>query len=433
MFLSPSFRTILLGLAAVGITACSASTAPTAPQVTVSPRVTPTPSVEPTPTEAIVHLSLWMPESLAPIGNGEAARILREQAAAFGARHADAAVSLIPKKDRGPGGLLDLLRAASPVAPAALPDVIVLNDDDLAIAAREGLIQPLDGLLDAESEANLFSFARNAARIDSKRMGLPFVSDFDHVVYIPERLASPPTRWTDLLTGTLPFNFSFADNGRVSDAVLASYQALDGALINDEGQPVLTLDALTRLLTLYRDAGAAGVVAAPQIDWDSPDTAWAAFRASGTPLAVARASRYLSTRADSIDLGFARLPSIDGQTVPPIGRSWHMALVTRDARRQALAIELITHLNQKDSLTAWTQAARIPPASSTVLTQWDPHGGYAAFVRGEMNRAVPPPSPAALDAVSPAFLTAIRDVLAGRSTPQVAAAAAVESVARGGK
>ena len=424
-------RKILLCVIAASVAACGGSTESPPPQPTTPPGITPSPTVEPTPTPAIVTLSLWLPESLAPIGDDDGARALKAQLADFDARYADATLNVLPKKDHGPGGLLDLLRAASPVAPATLPDVILLTDADLAIAAREGLIQPLDGLLDAESEAGLFAFARSAARIDSKRMGLPLAADFDHLVFVPDRLEAPPADWMDLISGTLALPFAFVDGANVSDAVLEDYARLGGTIINEESQPALTLDALTQLLTLYGGARAAGVIAASNLDWADPDAAWAAFRASGASLTIARASRYLAARAEAIDLGFARLPSIDASRVPPIGRSWNLAVVTRDPRRQVLAAELIAHLSRAENAATWTQAAHVLPANASALTLWNSDHGYTAFARGELNRAVPPPSPAALEAVSPAYLTAIRDVLTDQSTPQAAAAAAVEAVARG--
>jgi ABC-type glycerol-3-phosphate transport system substrate-binding protein len=381
----------------------------------------------------VIELRLWLPESLASAGDEVGARVLDAQLADFDARQAAVTLSASPKKDRGPGGLLDLLRAARPVAPAALPDLILLSDADLAVAAREGLILPLDDLLDAASEAGLFAFARSAARIDGKRMGLPLAADFDHLVFARDRLDAPPADWEDLIAEAIPIAFALAGDGHVSDAVLAVYARLNGTLINAEGQPTLTFDALARLLELYRNARAADVIAAPGLDWPDAGDVWDAFRASGQALAIVRASRYLSARGEELDLGFARLPSIDGQPVAPIGRVWSLVLVTRDPGRQALAVELMAHLSRSENAAAWTRAAHILPARAEALALWETADEYVAFARGELNRAAPPPSPAALDAVSPAFLNAIRDVLSGRSTPQAAATSAVDAVARGGK
>ncbi|HLF29384.1 MAG TPA: extracellular solute-binding protein [Anaerolineae bacterium] len=420
--------TLLLSLSATLLAACAGTAVSPAPPAVVPPDATPTPITEPTPTESVVRLSLWLPESLSPLGEDAGARVLKAQLAEFDARHPEIVLSVSSKKDDGPGGLLDLLRAASPVAPRALPDALVLTDTDLAIAAREGLIQPLDDLLDEQSEAELFTFARRAARIDDKRMGQPLTADFDHLVFRSDRLEAPPIDWTELLSVTLPLPFAFAENTHVSDVVLAYYEQLGGQLIDAEGQPVLTLEALTQLLTLYRDARASGVITASSLNWANHTDAWAAFRASGAPFTIARASRYLSARRNIVALGYARLPALDSGSVPPIGRSWNLALVARDPRQQALVAELIEYLADAAGLAAWTQAAHVLPASSEALNRWDQSDGYAAFARDELSRATPAPSPAVLEAISPAFLGAIREALAGRITPQAAASSAIEAV-----
>jgi ABC-type glycerol-3-phosphate transport system substrate-binding protein len=327
--------------------------------------------------------------------------------------------------------LLDLLRATSPVAPDALPDLILLSDADLAIAAREGLIQPLDDLLPASSEADLYTFARDAARIDRKRMGLPVAADINHLVYRPETFDFPPGDWDALISDTLEYPFAFVDGAHVSDAVLSDYALLGGAVINAEGQPALTLEALTQLLALYRDARVAGTLSTEYLNWPDEGAAWAAFTASDATLTVVRASRYLAERATGGDLQHARVPAIDGARSLPIGRSWNLAIVTRDPRRQSIAARLIEHWSRVENLAAWTQAEHVLPASAEALSRWDAADGYVTFVRGELSRAVAPPSPAALDAIGPAFLTAIRDVLTGRVAPQAAATAAVDTVARG--
>ena len=431
MLLSLVLRKALPGLIVFALTACSPSTPTPSLQATLPPDVTPAPPLGPTPTEAIIRLGLWLPESLAPTGDDEAARVLNAQLAEFVARYPDASLVVLPKKDHGPGGLLDLLRAASPVAPAALPDVILLSDADLAIAARDGLIQPLDDLLDASTEADLFAFARAAARLDGKRMGLPLTADVDHLVLRPDSLPAPPVDWSDLISATLSFPFAFADGAHVSDPVLVAYQALGGTIIDAEGQPALTAQALAQLLDIYRRARVAGAINLSSLDWLDPDAAWIAFRTSEATITVARASRYLAAQAGGVRLAYARTPSIDQHTAFPIGRSWNLALVTRDPRRQALAVALIQHLARPENAAAWTQAGHILPASAAALDVWGAGGDYTSFALGELNRALPPPSPAALDAVSPAFLNAIRDVLAGRAPPLAAAEAAVEAVARG--
>ena len=75
---------------------------------------------------------------------------------------------IVVKQDRGPGGLLDLLRAASPVAPDVLPDIIALDNSDLETAARSGLIQPIGPLLSAGCDRRSLSL-RARSRIVQRR------------------------------------------------------------------------------------------------------------------------------------------------------------------------------------------------------------------------------------------------------------------------
>ena len=420
---------ISLAVAAAG---CNSATPPPPLEATDVGARTPTPTVEPTPTESLVRLGLWMPESLAPIGASRADALLRAQIAEFDDNQPEITLVVSAKKDRGPGGLLDLLRAASPVAPAALPDVILLSDADLAIAAREGLIQPLDESFDPQIESRLFPFARNAAYIDGKRMGVPLAVDFDHLALDVGQLNARLLAWPDVISATVPYLFSFSDAGHVSDGVLADYAALGGTIINAEGQPALTPEALTQLLTLYRDAKTAGVILPDSLDWTDLEMAWSAFRRGESPLVRVNASRYLAARASGSNLDFAPSLLVGDRAVSPIGRSWNLAVVTPDPRRTALAVALMAHLTEPDRSAAWTQARGILPARIDALEQWNLSASYATFARGELSRASPPPSPAALEAISPAFLAAIRDVLTGRASPPAAATSAVEAVARGG-
>jgi ABC-type glycerol-3-phosphate transport system substrate-binding protein len=426
----PILQIILLALLLITVAACGATDElPTTVVATVPPGVTPTPTLAPTPTEAVVNLHMWMPVSLAP-NDTPGGDVLNAQLEEFDVQHADATIHITPKMERGRGGLLDLLRTASPVAPGYLPDVIMLTDGDLAIAAREGLVQPLDALLDPATENDLFSFARSAARIDGVRIGVPLVVDFNHAVYGATRFATAPLAWSALISDSIPLLFTFANGASVSDSVMADYTWLGGAIINAESQPTLDASILTRLLTSYQSAHDANVIALSSLNFASVDDVWSSARRSNFPLSIVRASQFLAARRDDLDVSYARAPAMSNGFAPPIGRSWNLALVTRDPRRQELAVRLIEHLSAPESLAAWTQTQGVLPASLAAFDQWVGADDYIEFARSELNRAQAPPSPAAIEAVSPAFLTAIRDVINGRVTPAAAAAAAVDTVTR---
>lgn len=95
----------------------------------------------------MVTLTLWIPEELSPYSDQAGADLLASRLADFGAAYPDLQVQTIVKKSHGRGGLLDFLRTASVAAPFVLPDLVVLDEADLQVAARSGLLQPLDGLI----------------------------------------------------------------------------------------------------------------------------------------------------------------------------------------------------------------------------------------------------------------------------------------------
>ena len=420
---------VVCSFLALLVCACAGQGPRPEPPATPRPEATPAPTIEPTPTESILTLNMWLPDWLVP-DNSSGARMLAARLSEFAAQHPGVEIRVRAKKDRGPGGLLDLLRTAGPVAPQALPDLIVLSGEDLTAAARDGAVQPLDALLSPEADATAFSFARDAARFEGRRVGLPWIVDFRHAVYRPDQSEAPPADWTDIISSPLRFHFTFTEGNDVSDFVLADYLQLSGGLTNADGQPALQVQSLASLLTRYRDARNAGSIDAAALDWASDDAAWAAFQA-GDALTVAPASRFLAAQADAPNLRYARTPAVDGAPSAPLGRSWHIAVVTRDPRRQALAAELMAYLAQEDFLADWTQAQNVIPATTEALARWDRRDGYAAFARSELSRAISPPPAAAVDEISPRLLQAIRDVMLGRLTPLAAAQAAAEATASG--
>ena len=146
-------NTFYLLLILYSLAACTSATDTPAP----TPAPTPSPVVstlQPLPPTAVpdtpITLTLWLPTRFnPPADDNPVYQILRQQLDDF-ARTADGVPSqIVIKQDRGPGGLLDLLRTASPVAPGVLPDVIALESTDLETAARAGLLKPIGSQLPA--------------------------------------------------------------------------------------------------------------------------------------------------------------------------------------------------------------------------------------------------------------------------------------------
>lgn len=440
--ISTSFRVAAaLGLLAL-IAACTAE--PVVTPTTGAPTVTPTtgaptatPTLPPNSPDAIlptlaaavaaepITLTLWLPTEF----SAEPARqILAQQLSAFAAAEDGLPAQVLIKNDLGPGGLFDLLKTASPVAPRVLPDLIALDAAELETAARAGLLQPIGPLLPADLVADLFPFARELGTINQTLYGVVYRADLDQLVFNTRGLDTAPVRWTEILSATEPYIFAVYDTSNyVGDAVLAHYLALGGTFATDDGQPTLDAAALTALLQAYQQAQSAGILAANLNALNDAENVWATFLATNAALANVPASDFLEMTARFPNVQFAALPAFERPTAP-IGRGWVLALVAREPRRQAAALRLLQWLIAPENNGALTQAVRVLPGRSAALSTWDQADPYTGFIREQLTGARAAPPRSVLDSVGPVLRKAIEDVLAGRATPAEAAQAAVAAL-----
>lgn len=445
--ISNSFRVAAaLGLLAL-IAACTAE--PSTDPLTVTPTIsaptatptigapTATPSLPPNSPDAMlptlaaavaaepITLTLWLPTEF----SAEPARqILAQQLNAFAADEDGRPVQVLIKNDLGPGGLFDLLKTASPVAPRVLPDLIALDAAELEAAARAGLLQPIGPLLPADLVADLFPFARELGTINQTLYGVVYRADLDHLVFNTRGLDTAPVRWSEILSTTEPYIFAVYDSSNyVGDAVLAHYLALGGVFATADGQPTLDAAALTALLQTYQQAQSAGILAANLNALNDAENVWATFLATNAALANVPASDFLEMTARFPNVQFAALPALDRPTAP-IGHGWVLALVAREPRRQAAAVKLLQWLISPENNGALTQAGRVLPGRSAALSTWDQADPYTGFIREQLTSARAAPRRSVLDSVGPHFRKAVEDVLAGRATPTEAAQAAVAAV-----
>jgi ABC-type glycerol-3-phosphate transport system substrate-binding protein len=426
------FACLPIFLLLIVLTACTsapnppASLTPTA--VALTPSVTPQPQpLPPTPVpETAITLTLWLPTRFLPAADNAAYQIVQRQLDEFAGTADGTPSHIVVKQDRGPGGLLDLLRTASPVAPDVLPDIIALDNVDLETAARSGLIQPIGPLLPAELIDDLYPFARNLGSFNDELYGVVYSADLEHLATASTTPLAQT--WDELLKAQRRYFFPLGTSNAVSDAVLAHYLSAGGRLIDDAGNPTLDEIALRTLLQTYQDARDAGVLAVNFSELDSADKVWNMWRGFGTATVNLNATRYLSIETRLPDLQVGALPALV-QPSPSLGRGWAYAVVTKDARRQAAAAQLLQYLLSPQNNGEWTQAAGVLPGRAAALAQWDQAKSYTTFAGDLLARAQALPSASIRTVVGPILRKAIDDVLADRATPAEAARAAVTTLA----
>ncbi len=391
--------------------------APTGATLTSTPdRAAASPTGAPAPPGPGV-IRLWLPDQLETDPETPAGGALARRLAGFEFRNQGLTVELRLKRSTGRGGLLDSLSAAAAAAPAALPDIVALNQSDLAAAANKGLIAPLAGQLSAPAEPDYFPFAVELSEVDGVLYGLPFAGNAQMLAYNTLLYPSAPLGWTDVISGAGPFLFPAGDQTALF--TLGQYLALDGALRDSNGQPALDAALLAQVLEFYRQALQSGVLPLSALDYPDAAETWRAFREARAALAVVSFSDYLADRERVTATGVTLIPVRDGAAFALAG-GWSWALVSGRPEAGPPAEQLLDWLLDPTFLGEWTAAMRMLPAQAAALDGW-PAGSPTSFARqlGRAARLRPPGE--VLSVFGPVLEDAVRNVLGGQLTPQAAA------------
>ncbi len=418
---------VISGLVALLAASCAAPTPyPTGfpPPTSASPP--PTPTATPWPGPLMVTLTLWLPEELSPYGEEEGAELLAGRLADFGAAHPDLQVQAIVKKSHGRGGLLDFLRTASVAAPSVLPDLVVLDEADWQVAARAGLLQPLDGLIPPDQEADLFPFAIALGRVDETTFGLPLAVELHHLAYSPALLSAPPVSWSDVLSAGQPLFFPAAgQNGIADDFTFIQYLGAGGRLRDEKGNPTLEEEPLTAVLDFYARAAETGVISPLlALSLGSVEECQDRLQEEGGLAVVG--SRWFWREGERIAEP-GPIPTRDGRPVA-LAEGWVLALVTANPEQQQRAMTLVAWLLEPGWYGAWTQSIGYLPVTRSGLAGWTVSAERREVLSGILAGAREPLPQPLRERLGPLLQTALEAILRGRQSPAEAAARAVQSL-----
>jgi ABC-type glycerol-3-phosphate transport system substrate-binding protein len=430
---------LLFGLAAVLLSGCdlpsslpigAPGAATDTPESQPEPTASPTSGPEATPpTPAVITLTIWTTEAFSPTQAITSSQILAEQVAAFEEAHPDVQVEFILKKPHGKGGILDYLLTTDTVVPALLPDLAFIDVDELETAVQSGVVQPLDALISPDLVTDLYPFARQAGTFDGGLYGLQFQADLDHLVYNTGKLTVPPRSWPGVLSNPGPYLFPAGGQaGLVNDDFLVQYLAVrPWPSEENPNAPFLDQDSLAAVLQYYKDGISRGVFPRAILTYHTTDDSWGDYRLGKASLAHVSAHRYLTERNQVSNSAMAPIPAINGAG-SPIGRGWDLALVTPDPARQSLAVEFMAQLMSPQINAAWNKAAGYLPTRQAALANWDEEDSYTRFVRQQLQMAQARPRVPNYTQTAAALQEAVVAVISSGTTPEEAAAQAIEKV-----
>lgn len=361
------------------------------PVTIVDPQLTPLLETFPTATPQAIELKVWIPPMIGA-RTEEGAQVLADQLQDFNGKHLDVTVKVEQKQARGAGGILSYLRTGRSVAPGLLPDVIILPTDLLPTAGNENLIVPLDDEVDSIDMEALFPAAQQLAQPQENILGYPFaLSGLPHLVYNSNVLTSTlPLTWERLISD--PERNLVMPAGGSDGAVLAMQFYLDagGQVENEDGQPLLELDALTVALNALQEGRDSNFIVPQSSSVSTEDQAWQIFLGGGASIVRTTSDHFLGANTAGLPIEYTVTPGID-RPLTPLTSGWAWAISTSDPARQALANELILDLIAAPNLSTWSQESDILPARRDALAAWSGDGAYTGFIQQELERADPMP------------------------------------------
>lgn len=410
------------------------------PQATVAPGTTPRATGSPSSPAAVLTLTIWGPDSMAPLNDVPGGAVLAAQFDAFAQTRPGWRVSYLRKKPYGQGGLAHFLRTTATVAPRQLPDLALVDMREVAALAESSLLQPLEPLLDPALVSDLAPFARKAGRVGEHLFAVQYDADLRFLAYNSAVVAKPPSSWAELVELGIPYLVPVGSSeGAVSDGFLPLYLALGGELADRSGQPYLDQTVAAAVLEAYRLARQAGVLSPSGLELDDASDCWPIYLTSagsaaenGVALTNVTSWDYGRERAKLASTRIAPLPTLSGAPAS-MASGWGWVLITRDPERQAAATAFLREILDPRAMAAWSQATYHLPARLSALPAAVGDSEYRRFLEQLMPVTAPQPQEPAYSLAVAALQPAIEGVARGKLSPQAAAAEAAARMRTGQK
>ena len=333
------------------------------------------------------QLVLWTPEFFQP-REITSIPVLENVYEEFRRNHPGVHLDLQTKAETGDSSLFAYLRYAQSIAPTILPDVVLLNTEQLWQAAELGLIQPIawDQLT---RNTDFFQFARASVNYQGQTIGIPYAADLIHLVYHVEQIEQVPTTWQEVMASGSTYVMAAGKREYPNESLLLQYVGAGGQLFEDG--TVSNPDALTALFTFMAQAKTAGVLSDRSVELKNLDESWSIFLANEAGFADTSARLVLTQREVLDNLGFAQIPTVNGATVT-LARTWAFAILTPDPEQQQLALELIEQLLEPTVHSAWSKTTLQLPTQITAYAAWLDSSPYAEFLQRQLDVAIAIPN-----------------------------------------
>ncbi len=325
-----------------------------------------TTTLQPTETtDQSVSLTLWIPDNFAVNSREQVQKLLDDRVVSFVKTNPNIKVDLRYKNIGPRENMMELLNSTSRVAPSILPDVVLLNRNDMEIAALKGLLVPLDGYLANGIENEAYPGFMSLGRLQGSIFGLPAAGDVLLLVGSKDHNL-PVQTWQDFINSGLKIGTNFSDPG--STVSISLYLSAGGLLVDETGKPHLDQEALTQLITTIRSTREHSVFP----EWTILASDWTDvtkhFQDGDTDFET---NWYSSTTG--INSGSYTYQDLPGLIETPAStlNGWYWSVANPEPERQTSIKELLSFLYQPVFAATWSDTAGYLPVSNQQWPQTD--------------------------------------------------------------
>lgn len=380
---------------------------------------------EPTP-KPKTSLIIWLPPEIASRTEAGAV-VFSDQLLAFNTANPDLTISVEQKSIGGQGGILNYLRTGRDTAPTILPDLIAIPVQQITAVSDEGLITPLEDVIDPASLETLFPVAQKWASYKDHIFAYPFaLTEMPQIEFDNTITETPPLQWQMFISDTTKTMVLPAAGSAGAKLALQYYLQAGGSLTNEAGQPTLQLEPLTIALQQLYNGRQNGFILQQSSNISTIDEARLLVQNGTTNYALSASDQFLKGRTEQVALGFAAVPGLT-ESPPPLIRGWAWAIATTDPVKKAAAAALLTTLTTEENLGNWSLNSKILPATPNAFSQWPTEDMFVPFAQQALQRAEAMPL-ADNSPLMKALGDAVFDVISLSKSPENAALEAVTTL-----
>ncbi len=365
-------------------------------------------------------LTIWFPPEMDPKSDSPAAKLLLDKLEAF-AKENGMQLQTRPKAAKGSGGLLDSLAAAKAAAPDALPDLIILDQEDLALAASEGYLNslPMEGFL--RDDKDWFEAARAMTNFEGQAYGAPI--SLDPYVLGMTGVSSVNTSlgWSAIRTSLGKVAFA-ADDPR-GMFLMNAYMAEGGNVQDSLNHPILDQEPLARSILFLHQAHMDRHISTISVQAQTEAQILDALLNGNTDIGFIKLSQLLKNNQEKTS-GVTLRIALPGKT---LAQGWFWAISTPNPEKLSKIQALILAVSEPEFMGNYTKALGLLPARPSALTLWDDLSTEVPWTHiGEMS--LPMPEESIINRLGPILRKATLDALQDAGDPGLITSRTLESV-----